>query len=370
MGVRTSVDLKLDQAVAFAGFLDELSSALSRLGMQLEAGAGGRVTEGGVEVGRVVRWQPPEEIVIEWHAANWQPAKVTSLRLRFEPTADGTRVTVEHEAWGNLLGDQGNELAGWFASEAAAPLLSAMAPRRLGDWITDRAARRPSGPQSRATYGDPLYHRPNFKAILAVLGLEPDDYLLEIGCGGGAFLQDALKSGCKAAAIDHSSDMVRVAREANHKAIEQNRLEIREGDAGSLPYPDGTFTCAVMTGVFGFIANPLEVLSEIRRVLAPGGRFVLFTGTKKLIGTPAAPEPMASRLHFYEDHELEELARKAGFAEAHLERPDYEPLAREAGIAEEHLGLFRGHGGGQLLVAQTKKKFTTEAAEVAEKSRR
>jgi SAM-dependent methyltransferase len=165
-------------------------------------------------------------------------------------------------------------------------------------------------------------------------------------------LQDALTSGCKAAAIDHSSDMVRVAREVNHEAIQQNRLEIRQGDAGSLPYPDGIFTCAVMTGVFGFISNPLEVLSEIRRVLAPGGRFVLFTGSKELRGTPAAPEPMASRLYFYEDHELEELARKAGFGEARLERPDFEPLAREVGIPEEALGLFKPGGGGQLLIAR------------------
>jgi ubiquinone/menaquinone biosynthesis C-methylase UbiE len=165
-------------------------------------------------------------------------------------------------------------------------------------------------------------------------------------------LQDALKSGCKAAAIDHSPDMVRLAREVNHAAIQQNRLEIREGDAASLPYPDGIFTCAVMTGVFGFIANPLRVLSEIRRALALGGRFVLFTGTKELLGTPAAPEPMASRLHLYEDHELEELARTAGFVDAYLERPDYEPLAREAGIPEESLELFRGHGGAQLLVAR------------------
>jgi SAM-dependent methyltransferase len=226
-----------------------------------------------------------------------------------------------------------------------------MAPRRLGDWITDRRTRRPSGPQARAFYRDPLYHRPNFKAILKVLGLKDDDYLLEVGCGGGAFLEEALRSGCKAAAIDHSSEMVRVAREVNREAINQNRLEIREEEADSLPYPDGTFTCAVMTGVFGFIADPLKALSEIRRVLAGGGRLVLFTGSKELRGTPAAPEPVGSRLYFYEDQELEELARKAGFDDAAVERPDFEQFAREVGIPEESLGLFKGRTGGQLLIA-------------------
>jgi SAM-dependent methyltransferase len=352
MSIRTSIDLQLEPAAAFEVFIDELSTALGRLGMQFESGVSGRVMEGAVEVGRVVRWQPPEEIALDWRGPDWQPDEATIIRMRFERIEDGTRVTLEHTGWNKLLGDRGSELAGWFAGEVAAPLLSAMGPARLGDWITDRRARRPSGPQSRAIYRDPLYHRPNFRAIFEVLGLKPDDYLLEVGCGGGAFLQDALRSGCKAAAIDHSSDMVRVARELNREAIEENRLEIRQGDAHSLPYPDSTFTCAVMTGVFGFISDPAKALAEVQRVLARGGRFVLFTGSRELRGTPAAPEPIASRLYFYEDQELEEMAREAGFREANMVRPDFEKSAREAGIPEEHLGLFKGRGGGQLLLAR------------------
>jgi SAM-dependent methyltransferase len=355
MSMRTSIDLKLDLPSAFAALVGELSTALADLGMHFEAGVHGRVLEGASEVGRVTCWQPNERVVLEWQAANWQPAGLTAVELRFEPIEGGTRVTLEHAEWSSVLGDQRGELAGWFAGEVAAPILRTMAPRRLGDWITDRRARRPSGPQARTFYRDPLYHRPNFKVILKVLGLTQDDYLLEVGCGGGAFLEDALRSGCKAAAIDHSPDMVRVAREVNREAVNQNRLEICQGEANSLPYPDGKFTCAVMTGVFGFIPDPLKALSEVRRVLAGGGRFILFTGSKELRGTPAAPEPMASRLYFYEDQELEELARKAGFAEALVERPDFEPFAREVGIPDEYLGLFKGNAGGQLLVARNRK---------------
>ena len=352
MGIRTSIDLKLEPSPAFDAMVGELSTALADLGMQFETGVQGRLLDGASEVGRVTCWQPNERIVLEWHGTDWQPAEVTTVELRFEPIEGGTRVTLEHGEWSKVLGDQGEELAGWFSAEVAAPLLRAMAPRRLGDWITDRRARRPSGPQARSFYRDPLYHRPNFKVILKVLGLRDRDYLLEVGCGGGAFLEEALKSGCKAAAIDHSRDMVRVARELNREAINQNRLEICQGEAYSLPYPDGIFTCAVMTGVFGFIPDPVKALSEVHRVLAGGGRFLLFTGTKELRGTPAAPEPIASRLYFYEDQELEELARKGGFAEAVVERPDFEQAAREVGIPEEFLGLFKGRSGGQLLVAR------------------
>ena len=50
----------------------------------------------------------------------------------------------------------------------ARPLLGMMATRP-----TDRRARRPSGAEARASYGDPLYHWPNFRAILAELSLGP-----------------------------------------------------------------------------------------------------------------------------------------------------------------------------------------------------
>jgi ubiquinone/menaquinone biosynthesis C-methylase UbiE len=352
MSIRTSIDLKLDPAAAFNAFADDLTSALRRLGIELQPRVDGRVTVGQVEVGHVVRWQPSEEIFLEWLGEDWQPTKIATIRLRFERIQDGTCVTLEREDPDNLFGDPSEELAGWFASEVAAPIFYAMTPLRLGDWITDRRARRPSGSQSRQIYRDPLYHRPNFRAILEVLRLAPDDYLLEVGCGGGAFLKDALASGCRAAAIDHSGDMVRLSREVNSAAIQEKRLEIRQAQADALPFPDDTFTCAVMTGVFGFIPDPLKALHEVWRVLMPGGRFVLFTGSKELRGTPAAPEPIASRLHFYEDRQLLDLAREAGFEKAQIDQPDFEAFAREAGVQEEFLGLFKGRGGGQLLVAQ------------------
>jgi SAM-dependent methyltransferase len=351
VSVRASIDLKLDSTSAFEGFVDELSLALSRLGMDFEPGPAGRTSEGNVEVGRVVSWQPNQRVALKWQPAEWQPDAVAKVELRFEPTEEGTRITLEQENLEKLVGESGNEFLGWFASQVAAPLLRATGPSGLGDWITDRRARRPTGAEARQTYRDPLFHRPNFKVILKALALRPEDYLLEVGCGGGAFLEDALKSGCKAAAIDHSPDMVRLAREVNHDAVRAGRLEIREATADSLPFQDRTFTCAVMTGVFGFIDDPAKALSEVARVLAPEGRFALFAGSKELRGTPAAPEPMASRIRFYEDAELEQMARQAGFAEARVERPDFEPFARETGVPAEALGLF-ARRYGQLLLAR------------------
>ncbi|HEX9036030.1 MAG TPA: class I SAM-dependent methyltransferase [Ktedonobacterales bacterium] len=194
--------------------------------------------------------------------------------------------------------DEPGEQVGWFASAAAAPLLQAIAPAAFGDWLVDRSGRRPAGAQSRGWYSDPLYHWPNFRVFLAELDLGPEDNLLEVGCGGGALLAEFLKSGCRAAAVDHSYDMVRLASERNHEAIATGRLTIQQADAGRLPFAGDTFTCAIMSGALGHLPDPVAVFREIRRALAPGGRLIALGSDPELRGTPAAPEPAASRLRF------------------------------------------------------------------------
>jgi SAM-dependent methyltransferase len=262
------------------------------------------------------------------------------MELRFESVDGATRLTVEHRGWGSLI--TAKDATGWFASAVAAPFFHAATPGALTDWITDRLARRPSGADSRAIYRNPIYHYPNFRVILAELDLKPTDYLLEVACGGGALLREALKSGCRAAAIDHSMDMVRVARENNREAIDAGRFEVLQASADRLPFTDDTFSCAAMTGVLGFLQNPVRALAEVRRVLRSHGRFVALGSDPKWRGTPAAPEPIASRLHFYDDDELGQLACDAGFDTVQVVRRSLEPYARESGVPEEHVPMFAG----------------------------
>jgi SAM-dependent methyltransferase len=341
--VRAAIDLALAPRAAFEVIADELFGGSNQEGIAFEPGPGGRLRVDGRVAGRVIAWEPGTRIVIEWHPADWQPDETTTVEIRFDAIDAGTRVEFEHRGWGRLIADPG-ELAGWFAGEWLVPVMRAAGPARLGDWLTDRGARRPSGAQARATYADPLYHYPNFRVILEELALTPDNHLLEVGCGGGALLKDALRSGCRAAAVDHSPDMVRLAREANRAAVEDGRLTVTHAPADRLPFPDGTFSHAVMTGVLGFLPDPVAALAEARRVLRSGGLFVSLGSDPELKGTPGAPEPMASRLRFYSAAELKGLALAAGFETADVIIRDLGPFAREVGVPEEHLPLFEGSG--------------------------
>ncbi len=176
------------------------------------------------------------------------------------------------------------------------------------DWLTDRVARRPAGTRARQVYGAEDVHDFARRPILDALALQPGDRLLEIGCGGGLLLRDALGTGVKAAGLDHSPAMAALARERAPGAA------VLQATAERLPFAADAFTAVAMSVVFFFFAEPLRVLGECRRVLRPGGRLVVFTTGPELRGTPAAPEPLAGRGHFYQDEELAALARQAGLA--------------------------------------------------------
>jgi ubiquinone/menaquinone biosynthesis C-methylase UbiE len=186
-----------------------------------------------------------------------------------------------------------------------------------------------------------------------VLNLKPEDKLLEVGCGGGAFLEEALRSGCSAWAIDQSRDMVSVATSVNARATEEGRLKIVHCDASHIPFPDAMFNYAVMSGVLQFLSEPVATFREILRTLKPGGLLVVTSSTKELRGTPAAPEPIANYLRYYEDNELESLAKLSGFSEVTVSRPDMTELARKSGIPDSELPLYGGNYG-QLLIARKK----------------
>jgi ubiquinone/menaquinone biosynthesis C-methylase UbiE len=186
----------------------------------------------------------------------------------------------------------------------------------MGDWLTDGMARRPAGWLGRSFYYEARPHHQTFHDTLEALAPTPDDRLLEIGCGGGTFLEWALRSGCSAKAIDHSPEMVHLASERNAEAIGEGRLQVLESEAERLPFADGEFTCAAMTNVFFFLYALAAVLAEVHRVLADDGRLAIYTAATAWM----APPPIARRMRFYDDDQLAALLTAAGFVDVAVRR--------------------------------------------------
>jgi uncharacterized protein YndB with AHSA1/START domain len=54
------------------------------------------------EIGRVLAWEPPTRLVVEWRQEGFAPEERTEVEVRFEAAPRGTRVTVEHRGWDAL----------------------------------------------------------------------------------------------------------------------------------------------------------------------------------------------------------------------------------------------------------------------------
>jgi trans-aconitate methyltransferase len=90
--------------------------------------------------------------------------------------------------------------------------------------------------------------------------------ILDLGCGDGALSKRLTDSGAHITGVDSSEEMVTAARaqgiHADHAAAEK------------LPYPDQVFDAVFSNAALHWIRKQDEMLTQVFRVLRPGGRFV------------------------------------------------------------------------------------------------
>ena len=112
--------------------------------------------------------------------------------------------------------------------------------------------------------------------VHAALGAEPGDRVLDVGCGPGFYvaeLLDAVGPEGSVVGVDASPDMLAVAA----KRVEgHSNAEFHEGPATALPVEDESFDRAVSVQVLEYVGDVPGALQEMRRVLRPGGRLVLW----------------------------------------------------------------------------------------------
>jgi ubiquinone/menaquinone biosynthesis C-methylase UbiE len=114
---------------------------------------------------------------------------------------------------------------------------------------------------------------------LGMLALGPEDAVLDLGCGTGVAVREAAKVVRRAVGLDVSSGMIAEARVA---AGGLANVEFVEGDtSAALPFPSGAFTAALCTTAFHHFPRQDAVLSELGRVLAPGGRLVIADANRR-----------------------------------------------------------------------------------------
>jgi arsenite methyltransferase len=108
--------------------------------------------------------------------------------------------------------------------------------------------------------------------VLGALDVAPGERVLELGFGGGVGLALLLAHEplVKASGIDLSKEMVqRCQRRFGERAA------LVEGTVEAMPFADGSFDKVFGVNVSYFWPDMSRALSEVLRVLAPGGAFAL-----------------------------------------------------------------------------------------------
>jgi len=116
-------------------------------------------------------------------------------------------------------------------------------------------------------YGDHALNR----LWLSHVSLAPDEFLLDIGCGGGASIKAALSEmkSIRAVGIDPMPVMINAAREM------LPRVDFYEASAESIPLPGSVVSLALANCSAIHWDNIDAGLIEIHRVLRTGGQFLI-----------------------------------------------------------------------------------------------
>jgi ubiquinone/menaquinone biosynthesis C-methylase UbiE len=127
------------------------------------------------------------------------------------------------------------------------------------------------------------------------LRLTASDQVLDIGCGlGGPARFIAGRYGCHVTGIDLTRDYVETGNVLCGWLGLSDRVELRQGNALSLPFQDTSFDAAYMIHVGMNIGDKRALFAEAARVLRKGARFVLFDVMRQTDGEFPHPLPWAT----------------------------------------------------------------------------
>ncbi|MFN8186168.1 MAG: class I SAM-dependent methyltransferase [Gaiellales bacterium] len=167
------------------------------------------------------------------------------------------------------------------------------------------------------------YSRPLAGVFADAAGILPGQRALDLGCGPGALTSELVaRLGAEAVcAVDPSPEFVQDC------AARNPGVDVRLGQAESIPFGDGEFDAALAQLVLHFVSDPPFAASEMRRVVRPGGtvaacvwdfaeemRMLRLFWDAALTIDPSAPDE-ARTLRFSREGELSGLLSESGLSE-------------------------------------------------------
>jgi SAM-dependent methyltransferase len=124
------------------------------------------------------------------------------------------------------------------------------------------------------------YTTPAASRLVDFARVQPGEKVLDVACGTGVVAVTAARTGARVKALDLSPVLLERARWNTGTA--GVAVEFTEGDVEELPYPDASFDAVLSQYGHMFAPRPEVAVSEMLRVLKPGGRIAFSTWPPEL----------------------------------------------------------------------------------------
>ena len=150
---------------------------------------------------------------------------------------------------------------------------------------------------------------------LSSVQIKEDGQILDIGCGGGANIARLLQRAPKGVVqgIDYSSVSVAKSSKVNAKAIAEGRCKVQEASVVKLPFVENTFDLVTAFETIYFWPDIEHCFGEVKRVLKPGGQFVIVNESDGSGPMDAKWESLIEGMHTYKPEEIRLHLSNAGF---------------------------------------------------------
>jgi 2-polyprenyl-6-hydroxyphenyl methylase/3-demethylubiquinone-9 3-methyltransferase len=166
--------------------------------------------------------------------------------------------------------------------------------------------------------------------------VRPGERVLDLGCGAGRFLRAVGDAGAQAVGVEIAqAALERAARLAPGAELHHVAPD------GDLPLEDGSVDLVWCSEVLEHVADTAQFLTELRRVLRPGGRALLTTpchgrvqgALVALTRFEAHFDPLGQHLRFYTRASLARALRAHGLEPVTIRAAGRVPLLRETLVA-------------------------------------
>ncbi|WPC39594.1 class I SAM-dependent methyltransferase [Clostridium sp. JS66] len=158
---------------------------------------------------------------------------------------------------------------------------------------------------------------------LEKININPQDIILDIGCGGGRTvnrLASIAKEG-EVFGIDYSMDCVKWSKDYNEELIKDGRVEIIHASVEKIPFEDNKFDVISAVETIYFWPDLLQNLKEVKRVLKPSGKLVIIC---EMYSSEKFKERndecvSASNMKIYTPEELKDIVKVAGYSDIKID---------------------------------------------------